>query len=215
MLGRLQAFAEQQGKTTVEEVTFNDLVAFRASWSGALTTQRRNQEVIRGFFRFCIKSDYIAKSPAGDLDSIPEGRPKTEPFTNEEVARIFGAIERLPDEYGRLGQPIADQTKVFLLVMRYTGLSIGDTAKLAKTDVQGDRVRTYRKKTGADVFGRVPPFVIDALNAAPHDSDQYYFWTGRGLLPHARQQVGCANTTAVHSGGRENRRNRTQTAIRR
>lgn len=182
VLGRLQTFAEQLGKTTVEEVTFNDLVAFRASWSGALTTQRRNQEVVRGFFRFCIKSDYIAKSPAADLDGIPEGRPKTEPFTNEEMGRIFRAIEKLPDEYGRLGQPIADQTKAFLLVMRYTGLSIGDAAKLAKVDVQENRIRTYRKKTGEDVFGRVPQFVIESLNAAPHDSDQYYFWTGRGLL---------------------------------
>jgi hypothetical protein len=58
-----------------------------------------------------------------------------DPFTHEEMQRIFAAIDRLPDEYGRLGQPVANQTRAFVLVMRYTGMSIGDTAKLAKDDV--------------------------------------------------------------------------------
>ena len=59
-----------------------------------LTTQRRNQEVMKGFFAFCVKSDFIVKNPAVGLDPIPEGRPKTEPFTREEMERIFSAIYR-------------------------------------------------------------------------------------------------------------------------
>jgi integrase len=182
ILGRLKTFMEKRKKLCVSDAAFSDLVAFRAEWSEALTTQRRNQEIIKNFFRFCVKSDYIVKSPAVDLDSIPEGRPKTEPFTREEMGRIFSAVAKLPDEYGRQGQPIADQTRAFILVMRYTGMSIGDTAKLEKADVDGCRIRTYRKKTGEDVFAKVPPFVINALDTAPHDSDQYYFWTGQGKL---------------------------------
>jgi len=182
ILGRLRAFMERRKKFAVADVTFNDLAEFRAEWTEALTTQRRNQESMKGFFRFCVRADFIAKSPAADLDAIPEGRPKTEPFTREEIDRIFAAVNSLPDEYGRQGQPIADQTRAFILVMRYTGLSIGDTAKLEKCDVDGCRIRTYRKKTGEDVFTRVPQFVVDALNAAPHDSDRYYFWTGGGKL---------------------------------
>lgn len=182
ILGRMRAFMERRKKLAVADVTFNDLAEFRAEWTEALTTQRRNQEAMKGFFRFCVKCDFIVKSPAADLDSIPEGRPKTEPFTREEIDRIFGAVSLLTDEYGRQGQPIADQTRAFILVMRYTGLSIGDTAKLEKSDVDGCRIRTYRKKTGEDVFTRVPQFVVDAINAAPHDSERYYFWTGDGML---------------------------------
>jgi integrase len=182
VLGRLKAFLERRNKLAVAEVTFSDLVAFRAGWPEAPTTQRRNQEVMKGFFRFCVKSDFIIKTPAADLDPIPEGRPKTEPFTREELDRIFSAVAGLPDEYGRQGQPIADQTRAFILVMRYTGMSIGDTAKLEKADVDGSRIRTYRKKTGEDVFARVPPFVIDALKKAPHDSERFFFWTGEGKL---------------------------------
>jgi integrase len=182
ILGRLKTFMERRKKLAVAEITFSDLVEFRAGWSDALTTQRRNQEAMKGFFRFCVKSDFIVKTPAADLDSIPEGRPKTEPFTREEMDRIFPAVANLPDEYGRRGQPIADQTRAFILVMRYTGMSIGDAAKLEKTAVDGCRIRTYRKKTGEDVFAKVPPFVIEALNRAPHDSERYYFWTGVGKL---------------------------------
>jgi len=182
ILGRLKAFMEKRKKLAVAEITFNDLVEFRAGWKEALTTQRRNQEAMKGFFRFCVRSDFILKSPAADLDAIPEDRPKTEPFTREELDAIFKAVTGLQDEYGRQGQPIADQTRAFIMVMRYTGLSIGDTAKLQKSDVDGCRIRTYRKKTGEDVFAKVPPFVIAAIDAAPHDSDQYFFWTGQGKL---------------------------------
>ena len=182
ILNRLKAFMERRKKLAVTDVTFTDLVEFRAGWSEALTTQRRNQEAMKGFFRFCVRSDFIVKNPSTDLDTIPEGRPKTEPFTREEMSAIFSAVTGLPDEYGRQGQPIADQTRAFIMVMRYTGLSIGDTSKLEKSDVDGCRIRTYRKKTGEEVFAKVPPFVIAALDAAPHDSERYYFWTGQGKL---------------------------------
>jgi site-specific recombinase XerD len=185
LLQRLKAFLENRHKLMVAEATFTDLVAFRASWSESATTQRRNQENLKAFFRFCVKSELISKNPAADLDAIPEGRPKTEPFTHEEMNRIFAATASLADEYGRRGQPIAHQTRAFILVMRYTGMSIGDTVKLEKADVQGCRIRTYRKKTQEEVFAKVPSFVIDALNAAPHDSEQFYFWTGKGQL-HSR-----------------------------
>jgi hypothetical protein len=51
-----------------------------------------------------------------------------------------------------------------------------------KADVDGCRIRTYRKKTGEEVFAKVPPFVIEPLDTAPHDSEEFYFWTGQGKL---------------------------------
>jgi len=63
ILGRLKTFLEGRGKTTVPEVTFTDLVSFRAGWKEASTTQRRNQEVMKGFFRYCVKSEFVSKNP--------------------------------------------------------------------------------------------------------------------------------------------------------
>ncbi len=116
------------------------------------------------------------------LDPISVTRAKTEPFTHEEQVAIFNALPDFPDEYGRRGTPIALQTKAFVFVLRYTGMAIGDVAKLEKADVRGCLIRTYRKKTGEDVFAKVPQFVVDALLTAPHDSQKYFFWTGGGLI---------------------------------
>ncbi|HXE63522.1 MAG TPA: hypothetical protein VN519_08265 [Bryobacteraceae bacterium] len=167
VLTRLQKFLELRKKLTVPEITLTDLAAFRATWISASTTQRRDQDSLRSFFRFCVRSKFISYNVAADLDPIKITRPKTEPFTSEEVEHILSATDRLTDEHGRAGRALALQTKAFVLVMRYSGLAIGDVAKLRKADVQGTRIRTSRKKTGKEVFCTVPQFVINALNAAP------------------------------------------------
>jgi integrase len=179
---RLQAFLEQRGIVNIDHVKLPDLSAFRETWTGSPTTQRRDQEILKSFFWFCFHSDFIRKNPVIHLDPISVNRPKTDPFSHEQQVAIFNALHRFPDEYGRCGTAIAQQTKAFVYVLRYTGLAIGDAAKLEKADVQGCRIRTWRKKTGEDVFATVPQFVIGALNAAPHDSEQYFFWSGEGLL---------------------------------
>ena len=137
---------------------------------------------MKSFFWYCFHSDFITKNPVVHLDPITVNRPKTDPFTHDQQVAIFNALKDFPDEYGRSGTPIALQTKAFVYVLRYTGMAIGDVAKLAKADVQGCRIRTYRKKTGEDVFAKVPQFVVDTLNDAPHDSETYFFWSGEGLI---------------------------------
>jgi hypothetical protein len=124
VLGRLKTFLELRKKFAVAEIGFTDLVEFRAQWTDSSTTQRRNQEV-KGFFAFCVKSDFIVKNPALGLDPIREGRPKTEPFTREEIERIFSVISLVTDEYGRQGQPVAAQTRAFVMVMPTRGCPSG------------------------------------------------------------------------------------------
>jgi integrase len=169
---------------SVAEITLPDLITFRNTWTDQNSTQRRNQEIVKAFFNFCVDADYITKSPAKKLDPIPEDRPNTEPFEVDEIQRIFEALPKLEDEYGRQGGPIAAQTMAFVYVMYTTGLSIGDTAKLDKSAVHRAtrRIRTHREKTGEEVFAKVPQVVIDALEQAPHDSDQYFFWSGEGKI---------------------------------
>ena len=179
---RLKVFLERRSIFNVADVKLPDLVAFRDGWTGADTTRRRDQEILKSFFWYCFHSDFIVKNPVIHLDPVTVERPKTDPFTQEEQIAIFNALEAFPDEYGRRGSDIAHQTRAFVMVLRYTGMAIGDVTKLEKSHVSGMRIRTYRKKTGEDVFAKVPQFVIDALQSAPHDSDQYFFWTGEGKI---------------------------------
>jgi len=179
---RLQTFLEKRSIFYIADVRLPDLAAFRETWTSADTTRRRDQEILKSFFWYCDHSDFLTKNPVVHLDPISVTRAKTEPFSHEQQIAIFNAISDFPDEYGRRGTPIAAQTKAFVYVLRYAGMAIGDVAKLEKADVQGCRIRTYRKKTGEDVFAKVPQFVIDTLNEAPHDSEKYFFWSGDGLI---------------------------------
>lgn len=179
---RLRTFLEKKTIFNIADVKLPDLAAFRETWTGADTTRRRDQEILKSFFWYCHHSDFLEKNPVIHLDPISVTRPKTEPFSHEDQIAIFRALMEFPDEYGRVGTVIAAQTKAFVLVLRYTGMAIGDVAKLEKSSVEGCRIRTHRKKTGEDVFAKVPQFVIDALNAAPHDNEQYFFWSGEGLI---------------------------------
>ena len=181
ILKRLRDYCEAELHTSfVDDVSFTDLINFRNTWKEANSTQVNQQTMLKAFFKFCVRADYIIKNPAEDLDSISEDKEKTDPFETAELQRIFAALPNLTDEYGRRGDPIAKQTKAFVYVMRYTGMSIGDTTTLERSHVSGCRIRTYRKKTGEDVFGKVPQFVIEALDEAPHDSRKYFFWSGEG-----------------------------------
>lgn len=182
LLERLRLFLERQGIFEINAAKLPDLVAFRDSWECADTTRRRDQEILKSFFKYCLNAEFIARDPAMHLDPVSVGRPKTEPFTQAEQMAIFNALAAFPDEYGRHGTAIATQTRAFVLTLRYTAMSIGDVAKLEKRDVIGSQIRTYRKKTGEDVFCDVPDFVIAALASAPHDSERYFFWSGEGKI---------------------------------
>jgi integrase len=179
---RLQTFLEKRSIFHIADVKLPDLSAFRETWTGADTTRRRDQEILKSFFWYCYHSDFLTKNPVVHLDPISVTRAKTQPFTHEQQIAIFNALADFPDEYGRHGTPIAAQTKAFVYVLRYTGMAIGDVAKLEKDHVQDCRIRTHRKKTGEDVFAKVPQFVIDTLNSAPHDSETFFFWSGEGLI---------------------------------
>lgn len=116
------------------------------------------------------------KNPAADPDEIPGERRKVDPFSREEMEHIFSALLALTVEYGCHDQPVTDQTCAFILVMRYNGMSIGDTAKLERRTWTDAAFGLTARKSGKDVLAWVLPFVSDALNAAPHDSQRYYFW---------------------------------------
>ena len=182
MTTRLAAFGERKGVMAIQEIDLPFLTEYVSTWESAAGTQKRDQENLRGFFRFCVKAKWITDSPAGELETIKDNRAQTDVFTHDELKALIEALPRFPDQYGHCGGDVARQTRAFVLVMRYTGLSIGDVAGLPKSHVTGTQIMTNRDKTGKVVYMRVPAFVIEALNDAPHDSAAYFFWTGAGKI---------------------------------
>lgn len=179
------------------------LTRFVASWTDANSTQINRRTELISFFEFCRKARYIEVNVAKDVPTIPDETPQTDVFEHEELVAIYKALDTLPDEYGRQGTAIAKQTKAFTLVMRYTGLSIGDVVGLPKKHLKGGRIMTNRDKTGKEVYIKVPPIVLKALEEAPHDSAEYFFWSGNGKFKSRNNKWGDRlQRLFVHAGVR-------------
>ena len=87
------------------------------------------------------------------------------PFTPDEVVAILGACDTA-------------RLRAFVLLLRYSGLRVGDVATLAKDRIQNGKLLLYTQKTGVPVYLSLPQVVLDALESFPHMNEQYYFWGG-------------------------------------
>jgi integrase/recombinase XerD len=101
------------------------------------------------------------------------------------VAKILAACARLTDNWGRMGTPeqklVAARVRAFVLVLRYSGLRIGDAVQLSKQKVKDGRVFIRTEKTKVDVWVPVPEEVAAAL-AAIENGGELYFWSGESTL---------------------------------
>jgi len=96
--------------------------------------------------------------------------PPVEPFTRPQMQAILNAIPQYPDKHN------AVRLKALVLLLRYSGLRIGDAVTLERSRLEGGRLFLRTAKTGVRVFVPLPPQVIDALQACP--SQTMPFWTG-------------------------------------
>ena len=96
------------------------------------------------------------------------------------MAWILYACDHLyTDNYGRVGQPNAKRIEALVLLLRYSGLRIGDAVTLATSRVVGGKVFLRTAKTGTHVTCPPPPLALDALNQCPRTNPLYFFWTGQ------------------------------------
>jgi integrase len=96
---------------------------------------------------------------------------------------ILDAVNVFPDKAGKTGRANSVRLRAFVLVLRYSGLRIGDVTSLATDQVTGSKIFLYTQKTDQAVYCVVPDFVAEALDSVPRLSDQHYFWTGNST-PH-------------------------------
>jgi hypothetical protein len=89
----------------------------------------------------------------------------TLPFTNDGMKKI-------------LKTAVNSRVNAFILVMRYSGLRISDTATLAVDALKGNRLQLSQTKTGEPVSVLLPSDVAQALRDLPHTNPKYFFWTG-------------------------------------
>jgi integrase len=96
-------------------------------------------------------------------------------------------VDIRPDPYGEsAGLRNAQRLRAFVLLLRYSGLRIGDAVQLSVNRLQGNKLLLHTEKTGVHVYCVLPDLVIQAVDAAPRSSDLYYFWTGKSTVRSAK-----------------------------
>jgi integrase/recombinase XerD len=191
MLRDLTTFAAKKGYRFIKELGVEELRDFRDTWSegtperiaadGARVAVRRaplsprtamkKLERVRAFFRFCHESGWTERNPA-KLVRGPSNVKEVQklPFEPEEMERILAAVPRV-----QLLDRANDQLATFILVMRYSGLRISDTALLTAERLKDNDLYLYTQKSGSHVYVPLPPFLIERLNQIPPKQGKYYF----------------------------------------
>jgi integrase len=158
---------------------------FRATWPDAPLTAGKNLERLRAFFAFCVSAGWLESNPAKAVKAPKAGKAsdRVKVFTADELERIYAACDEYPQR-NSFGHDNRARVKALVLVLRFSGLRIGDAVGLQRSQVVDGRILLRTAKTGEPVYVPVPKLVTDALTQVGGDG-KGYFWTGNGLMKSA------------------------------
>jgi integrase/recombinase XerD len=151
-------------------------------WKDGPRSSAKKLERLRAFLRFAQKREWITKNPAADLKVPKATLCPTLPFTREEVLRILAAVNDYRDEFPTRGSDNARRIRALVLLLRYSGMRIGDAISLIADRIEGNRLFLYTQKTGVPVNTILPDFVLKSLDVTPKVSDTHFFWVGTSNL---------------------------------
>lgn len=178
----LVVFAQENGLRFTNQFTLEWLQGFRAAWKDHNAAAQKKLERLKAFSRFMADNGWTDSNVAVKLKAPVVKDPPTLPFTQQEVIALLAACERFPDWHGETGQGNAKRLRGLLLLMRYSGLRIGDAVSCAVERLKGDRLFLYTAKTGVPVHAKLPAAVVASLASLPRLSPPYWFWTGQGSV---------------------------------
>ena len=133
-LNSLIRFCDSNGYQAVTDLSPKMLEDFKNSWNlRSVYAIRTAIQTVKKFCKFVRGRGYIETNPAEWL-TAPNILP----------------IERMPfspDEESRIYQAATGKALLICYVMRFAGLAIVDAANLHESELKGDEIRYFRKKT--------------------------------------------------------------------
>ena len=179
---QMTAFAEAMGLHFLPEFDLDTLGKFRATWKDGPRTAGKKLERLRAFFRYAHERRWVENNPASLLKAPRVSIRPTMPLTRDEMVKILAACDEYVFETSKSGCLNAHRLKTLVLLMRYSGMRIGDTVSLSADRLEGKRLFLYTQKTGTPVYTVLPECVIKALDETPRVTPTLYFWSGVGKL---------------------------------
>jgi integrase/recombinase XerD len=178
----LKTFAEAQGIRFLKELDTSMLRKFRATWKDSNLAALKKLERLRSFFRFARENGWLSENPATKISNPKVIMRPTLPFSQSEMVQILAAVGRRIESCQAPGRDNARRLRALVLLLRYTGLRIGDAVGCSVDRLLDSKLRIYTQKTGTHVHCPLPKFVVDEMAMVPKMSTHYWFWTGNGKL---------------------------------
>jgi integrase/recombinase XerD len=146
---QIAEFAQTRGLRYVKELSLDTLEDFRCTWKEGPRSAQKKLERMRSFFRFCQRHKWVEENPAEGMEGpkVPPVCP-TLPFTREEMIKILAATDQYAE---RAGVANAQRLRAFVLLLRYSGLRIGDAVRCGPDRFNGNKLFLYTAKTGVPV----------------------------------------------------------------
>jgi integrase/recombinase XerD len=179
---QLQGFAETQGVRYLKQLDPQLLRKFRSTWKDHNLAALKKLDRLRAFFRFCASNGWIQNNPAKELKPPLIRARQTQPFSTDEIIAILAAATSNVVDCHPSARNNARRLHALILLLRYSGLRIGDAVGCERNRLLDGKLRLYTQKTGTHIHVPLPDFVIAALGQVPPSGERYWFWTGNGKL---------------------------------
>jgi integrase len=174
LFGQLEEFTEVNGIRLLRELDAPILRKFRATWKDGNLAALKKLERLRTFFRFALGSKWITENPTTEIRSPRVSARPTLPFTHDEMIGVLRACDDLFKSSCKSGKANMLRMRALILMLRYSGMRIGDAVSCAVERLNGKKLLLYTQKTGVPVYCPLPDFVVSALEAIPPTSERYF-----------------------------------------
>ena len=189
------AYCERRQVSDIRALRIDDFRGFRASRNLAVSTQRKEIEMLRTFCKFCVDQEWIPQNFAARIKPPKEHAPVTMPYEDYEVTAMLKACDRIENSNRQSAERAKSRAQALLLLLLYSGLRISDVIRLRRDHLGEDgRLMMRTMKTGVPIYIKLQPDCLAALKELPVESD-YFLWSGNGRVESAtgsaRRTVAC------------------------
>ena len=177
----LMEFCVEKGVVYITQFGIDQARAFRESWSGSPITSLKRLERMKSFFAWVLAQRWIETNPARGLKAPKTDDAPADPISDEDLADLVGAIERMPTREGEKNMG-HERLLAMILLLRHTGLRIGDIVRFSTDRLKGHSVMLRMAKTKNPVWLPLPEFLVAKLKALPLYEGKYFFAAGSANL---------------------------------
>ena len=183
-LNLFEQFMTSCSKFYPADITAQDVIDYRATWTWSDLTKIKAQGNLRDFIEACCKGDHRTDllDALTRIKETKQGkeRRKPKPFTEEEITFLLAQVPIVFADTP--AEILRHETRIRLMVS--TGLAIIDTVQLERAVLERAKktgvLEVERQKTGKPATIPVDSDLLNELTAVMNGNPKYVFWQGKG-----------------------------------